>query len=242
MWTETYDRVLDDIFAVQDDIAKSVATAMNVALLGKPTQKARGNAESYNLVLQGNYFATRITREALEKAASLYQRAIEVDPGDARAWSGLSRVIATQSGYGFTDRADAMVEARAAGEKALALDDTLADAYDILGWLYMAHEFNWKKAGESFRRAYALAPGDGSVLTGLASFEAYSGDLNEALRLMKKSIELDPLDPSAYLYGAKVHYSAGDLETALEFSVKALELGPGITSAHAVSRAVGTSR
>src|SRR3989304_5258481 len=167
LWSETYDRVLDDIFAVQDDIAQSVASAMNVTLLGRPKPKTGGNAESFNLVLQGNHFALRFTRESLEKAKSLYQRAIDADSSDARAWAGLSKVLATQSGYGFEDVQRALRAAKEAGEKALALDDTLPEAHETVGWILMAYEFEWKKAGESFRRAYALAPGNGDVLSGL---------------------------------------------------------------------------
>ena len=234
MWTETYDRVLDDIFAVQDDIAKSVSEAMNVALLGKSTPKSQGNAESFNLLLQANHFASRITKESLEKAATLYQRAIAIDPNDARAWAGLSKVTATQSGYGLTDdRDDPMQTAKAAAEKAVALDPSLAEVHDIMGWLHLAYEFEWNKAGESFRRAYALAPGDGEVLTGIAAYQAYCGDLDLAIRLTEKSVELDPLNPSAFLYGAKVYATARKFEKCLEYFAKALELSPTMSSAHA---------
>jgi tetratricopeptide (TPR) repeat protein len=235
LWSETYDRVLDDIFAVQEDIARSVATAMNVTLLGVPKPKSGGNAESFNLVLQGNFFASRITRESLERAKSLYQRAIDADPSDARAWAGLSRVLKTQAGYGFADVNEGFDSGKEAGLKALALDDALAEAHENMGWHYLAFDFDWKRAGDSFRRAYALAPGDSDVVTGLASYEANCGQLDEALRLTRESVELDPLNPSAYLYGAKVYYSARRYEKAVEFCGKALEFSPGIVSVHAVT-------
>lgn len=235
LWSDTYDRVLDDIFAVQDDIAKAVSEAMNVTLLGsRPAAKSHGSAESYNLVLQANHFAARITKDSLEKAKSLYERAIEVDPNDARAWAGLSRVLATRGGYGYANVQESIRLAKTAGEKALALDDAVAEAHDIMGWIYMAYEFNWEKAGRSFRRAYELAPGDSLVLTGLASYEAYGGDIRKALALSDKAITLDPLSPSAYLYGAKVQYAVRDFAKALDHVVRALELSPGMTSAYAV--------
>jgi tetratricopeptide (TPR) repeat protein len=234
VWTETYDRVLDDIFAVQDDIAKSVATAMNVALLGQSTPKPAVNAESYNLVLQANYFASRITKEALAKARELYKRALEINPSDARAWTGLSRVAATQGGYGYADVDASIVEAKAAGLRALAIDDTLAEAHDVLGWIHMSHDFDWETAGKFFRRAYELAPGNSTVVSGLSNFEAYIGDIDAALRLDEKAIRLDPLDPTVYMFGAKVQYAAGNFSQSLEYCERALELSPGMTSIHAV--------
>ncbi len=234
LWSETYDRVLDDIFAVQDDIAKAVASAMNVALLGQQEPKTHTNAESYNLVLRANYFASRITKDGLEKAKLLYQQALEIDPNEAKAWAGLARVAATQGGYGYADVERSLREGKAAGLKALALDETLAEAHDIMGWISMAYDFDWPTAGKYFRRAYELAPGNGVVVSGLASFEAYGGDISVALGLCDNAIKLDPLNPELYHFGAKVEYAAGNLEKALEYSFRSLELSPGMTSTHAV--------
>jgi serine/threonine-protein kinase len=234
LWSETYDRVLDDIFAVQDDIAKAVATAMNVTLLGKSEAKSSVNPEIYNLLLQAKYFAARIERESLEKALALYQRILAAEPGNAKAWAGLAQVTATQSGYGLSaDRADVMPTAVAAAQKAVELDDTLADAHATRGWLYMAYEFKWMHAGESFRRAYALAPGNAEVITGLAAYESYCGDVDEGVRLSEKAVALDPLDPSTHIYAAKSYAAARKLEKALDTYGTVLALAPETTSAHA---------
>lgn len=234
LWSETYDRVLDDIFAVQDDIAKAVALAMNVALLGQEAPQTHVNGESYNLILQAKFFASRITKDGLEKAKQLYQQAIEIDPKAARAWAGLSRVAATQAGYGYADVEVAMGEGKAAGLKALALDETLAEAFDVMGWISMAYEHAWVAAGKYFRRAYELEPGNGVVLSGLASYEAYCGDVRVALKLSETAIKLDPLAPEIYHFGAKIQYAAGNLTKAIEYSKRSLELSPGMTSTHAV--------
>lgn len=234
LWSETYDRVLDDIFAVQDDIAKAVATAMNVTLLGQTAPKVHVNGESYNLLLQANYFASRITKEGLEKAKLLYRQAAEIDPSEARAWAGLARVAATQGGYGYADVVTAIAEGKAAGLRALTLDDTLAEAHDIMGWISMAYDFDWKAAGTYFRRAYELEPGNGVVLSGLASYEAYCGDTRAAVKLCETAIKLDPLSPEIYHFGAKIQYAGGNLTKAIEYSKRSLELSPGMTSSHAV--------
>lgn len=234
LWSETYDRVLDDIFAVQDDIAKAVAVAMNVTLLGQESPKASVNAESYNLMLQAKYFASRITKDGLERAKQLYLKALEIDPNEARAWAGLARVAATQGGYGYADVETSIGEGRAAGLKALALNETLAEAHDILGWMSMSYDCNWVAAGKYFRRAYELEPGNGVVLSGLASYEAYGGDIGVALKLCETAIKLDPLAPEIYHFGAKIQYAAGNLDKAIEYSKRSLELSPGMTSTHAV--------
>lgn len=230
LWSETYDRVLDDIFAVQDDIAKAVAAAMNVTLLGQEAPKPHVNGETYNLILQAKYFASRITKDGLDKAKLLYQQALEIDPNEARAWAGLARVAATQGGYGYADVETSISEGKAAGLKALALDESLADAHDIMGWISMAYDFDWVTAGKYFRRAYELEPGNGVVLSGLASYEAYGGDIRVALKLSETAIKLDPLDPGIYHFGAKIQYAAGNLNKAIEYSQRSLELSPGMTS------------
>ena len=91
LWSETYDRVLDDIFAVQDDIAQSVASAMNVTLLGQSAPPTRGNPETYDLVLKATHFTNQQTERSLEKAVALYREALARAPENARAWAGLAR-------------------------------------------------------------------------------------------------------------------------------------------------------
>ena len=103
LWSETYDRELRDIFAVQDDIARAVAGSLQVALLGgaKAAPSAKGtNVEAYNAVLQGRYFFDRRSKENNEKAAAYFEQAIKLDPNYAPAWAGLARVRASQAGDG----------------------------------------------------------------------------------------------------------------------------------------------
>lgn len=233
LWSETYDRVLDDIFAVQDDIAKSVANAMNVTLLGKPVSKGVRSPESHNLVLQARYFSDRFTRESLLKAKSLYEEALRIDPKDARAWALLAQTQTALIGYGLGD-ADITIEAvRTMALKALDLDDSLPEVHVTLGWYYVGFAFDWEEAGKSFRRAYDLAPGDGDVLAALGSFEGTCGDMQTAVRLASESVNLDPLNPSSHLFAARVYLWAGEFATARQYYEKALELAPGFTSAWA---------
>lgn len=233
LWSETYDRVLDDIFAVQDDIAQSVSAAMNVTLLGKTTPRVHGNAESFSLLLQANHFSSRMTRESLETAKTLYEHVLEIDPNDARAWAGLARCLMTQSGYGFRGNDYGDRAATEACLRALALDDSIAEAHYTMGWLCLVSELDWKKSGESFRRAFELAPNDGRMMMGVANYESFCGDFSRALQLADDAIKLDPLNASTHVFGARTFWRSGDTRKAGELYRKALQLSPGIASAQA---------
>lgn len=233
LWTETYDRVLDDIFVVQDDIAKSVATAMNVALLGNSAPRAHVNAESFNLVIQANHFVTRITRESLETAKSLYDRALEIDPNDARTWAGLARCLTLQVGYGFVDHERGIRSAREAAERAIKLDDTSAEAHWAMGWIRLFADLDWKQAGEFYRRAYELAPNDSRVVMALANYESYKGDFSRAPKLALEAVKLDPLNASTHMFAGRTLWWSGDTDRAIELFRSALKLSPGIASGQA---------
>lgn len=233
LWTETYDRVLDDIFVVQDDIAKSVSEAMNVALLGKATPKTHTNAESFSLLMQANHFMSLMSRDSLEKAKSLYESVLAIDSNDARAWAGLARTLIAQAGYGFTDNEQGAQAAKVAGLRAVSIDDSLPDAHLVMGVIYMRYDLDWQRAGESYRRAYALAPSDGRVVGALSVFESYCGDMSRARQLATESIRLDPLNASTFMAAARVYWVAGDAKTARRCFRTALELSPGFPSAHA---------
>jgi serine/threonine protein kinase len=233
LWSETYDRVLDDIFAVQDDIAKSVATAMNVTLLGKPTPTARGNSASFNLVLQGNYFLSRNTAPSLEKAVALYREALAADPNDARAWAGLASAYSVQAGYGFGDYKEGVEKAKVAAERALALDENLPQAHEVMGWINLAFELRWDEAGKEFRHALSLAPGNSDFLTGLATYESVCDRLDEATRLVRQAVVVDPLNPIALMFRARIAMAARRFDEAEECYKKVLEISPGHTPAHA---------
>ena len=137
LWSETYDRTLDDIFVVQDDIAGEVVKALKVTLLGTAltTRSKPQDSEAYNLALQGRFFLDRRSRKDLERAVEYFRRSRERDPDYAPAWAGLSQAYARQADYGFVPAADGYRRAREAAEKALALDPQLADAHLAMGWI-----------------------------------------------------------------------------------------------------------
>ncbi len=231
LWSDTYDRVLDDIFAVQDDIARSVSPALNVTLLGK-LSTSKGNAESYERVLRANHFVRQTTGPSLAKAVSLYHEAIALSPEDARAWAGLAKAHAFQAFYGHADVIESRHLARQAAERALSLDDGLPEAHLAMGAISASLEFRWKESMESLRRAVALAPGASEPMWTMGAYLGAYGHIEEALKLVRRGVEIDPLDPNAHLGRARVEGWAGNLEGACEAASKALELSPEMAALH----------
>ena len=232
LWSDTYDRTLNDIFAVQDDIAGEVVKALKVTLLGTAlTARSKPqNSEAYNLALQGRFFLDRRSREDLERAVDYFRRSCERDPEYAPAWAGLSQAYANQADNGFVPAADGYRRAREAAEKSLALDPQLVDAHLAMGWVQTSYDWDWAAADASFRKALDLEPGNALALRYAGLQAATLGRWNEAIDLANKAIERDPLRPPGNLGFALLAVNR-DAEAEAAFR-KALELDPGGNSRH----------
>ncbi len=235
LWSSRYDRELDDIFAVQDDIARSVAAALEVRLLGQEGLELtpRGaDGAAYNLVLQGKFLSDRRSREDLEQAASYFDQALAIDPGYALAWARLGEVRVRQASFGFLSFAEGFDAARDAAAKALELDDTLAEAWALRARIKSGYDWDWAEADRSSRRALELAPGDVHILASLALVPRAVGDVDESIRRSRRAVELDPLGVGNYQALTSNLYFAGRLEEAETVGHKVLELEPGRTASH----------
>jgi len=226
LWSEAYDRDLTDIFAVQEEIARSVAGSLRVTLLGEKAPSPRTTSgEAYNAYLQGEYFYARPSiKENLKKAIAYYEQAISLDPNYAPAWAALSRAQQLQAGgYGPVQEYS---KAREAAERALALDPSLADAHAAIGLIKLYYDWDWAGADASFQRALALEPGNAEVAHGAARLAATLNHFDEALRLSRRAVELDPLRATARFDLAFIAWWAGRLDEAEGAIRKALELDP----------------
>lgn len=232
LWSETYDRVLDDIFAVQDDIAKAVSTAMHVTLVGVSEEKKKVNPECYSLVLRAHQSQLLMTKESLAMAVDLYKKALENDQQNARAWAGLGYVYAARVAYGHSDYHEEYPLAKEAAEKALALDDQLPEALLAIHFVSGALELRVKECVSAIRRAYELAPNDSTIVTTAALGEMLVGNFDEAIRFARKAIELDPLNPWARRELGRVCTFAGRLDEARETMLRAVEMSPDMTTIH----------
>jgi TolB-like protein/Tfp pilus assembly protein PilF len=242
LWSETYDRELEDIFAVQDDIAQSVVKELRSALLGEKADspasaavkaevqaatKGRGeNAEAYRLYLQGRFLVARRTRDDVAKGAGCLRRAIELDPEYALAWAALAYAQAIEAGAGWTSFAEAYGQARGSAERALALEPDLPEGHVALALVRKGYDWNWRGADASSRRALELAPGNADVVLAAAWVAQTLGRLDESIALCRRAIALDPLNVLGHRYLGLFSLFAGLLEQAEAALKEALEVNP----------------
>lgn len=242
LWSETYDRELQDIFAVQDDIAQSVVKELRSALLGEKRDssasasvkaevhaaaKGRGeNTDAYQLYLQGRFLVARRTREGTAKGIKYLRRATALAPQYALAWAALAHAQVTEAGLGWTPYGEGHGPAREAAERAVALEPNLAEGHAALGLVRMRFDWDWPGAEASLRRALELAPADADVVLAAAWVVGSLGRLEESIALCRQAIALDPLNVLGHRYLGFFSQFAGLLEQAEAALKEAFDLNP----------------
>ena len=242
LWSETYDRTLDDIFAVQDDIAQAVVKELRAALLGEEAdskasgdarldvaQAARGrgtDAEAHRLYLQGRYLVNRRGAEESRAGIAHLRQAVERDPGHALAWAALSwaETFAAITGDGGLEAG--IARARDAAERALALEPDLTEGLLARGGVQFWYDFELSKAQETFDNALRSAPFHPEVLQAAAMLAMMRGRKDEALALARRAVEVDPLDVSALMCLGRALRSFDRPEDAEREFLRALEISP----------------
>jgi len=234
IWSETYDREQEDVFKVQEDIARAVVDKLKLALLGGvPVSSARtSNTEVYNLFLQGRYFVAFDTADELLKSIDCYRRAIALDAGYAPAWAGLSYAIFRQAANGFVPVEAAFKEAMAAARKAAELDPTLADAYNMIGTIKMALDYDWSGAREAYDHALRLDPTNADVLFSAAHLTMSTGSTEETLIQSREALARDPLNLLYRRYMGRVLLFAGRYDEAEAMIRQVLDMNPSFPAAH----------
>jgi TolB-like protein/DNA-binding winged helix-turn-helix (wHTH) protein/Tfp pilus assembly protein PilF len=200
LWSQDYDRRPEDVVTVQDDVAVDVAREIKIRLTPRQqTDLARArplDPDAYEAYLKGRYFWNKRTEEGFKKAVDYFNQAIAKDPTYAEAYAGLADTYVLLGGYGFMQQEDAMPKAKAAAQKALGINDQLAEAYTSLGVIAEMYEWNWPEAEKNFKRAIELDPnysvahefyGDGYL--------SLIGKNEEGIEEIRKAHELDPLSP-----------------------------------------------
>jgi len=246
VWSETYDRELKDIFAVQSEIAGAVAKQLKVALLGnngQATQLATAatpsnqNVEAYNALLQGNFYSNRRTAEDDRKAIGYYEEAIRLDPRYALAYAKLSieagNLATSYGGLAAKEREELIAKARASAKRALDLDPNLADAHLAQGAILEYIDFNFAAAEAELRRALELAPQDAQLISNFANLVVTLGRLDEAVTLQKRAIALEPLRSQSYFNLALYLMPLGRYDEAEAALRKIIELQPQSAQSYA---------
>ena len=239
-WSETYERTLEDIFAVQDEIAQQVVRALTISLLGTDAAVSSGvraavavavvgrgeNAEAHRLYLQGKHLAERLNAEDTARGIELIEQSLALDALQAWAWVELSRCFAMQAAYGWRPTTDAYRSSRNAVDQALALAPDLAEAHVMLSRLEREHHWNWQGAQSASRKALELAPGSVDALAEAGALAGNLGRFDEAADFILRAIELDPLRATNFSRLGYVYRALGKLVDAEAAAGKALSLHP----------------
>ncbi|MGC2111631.1 MAG: tetratricopeptide repeat protein [Candidatus Korobacteraceae bacterium] len=236
LWSGTYDRDLNDVFAVQDEIARAITSELKVRLLNSKaeiTPQRATNSEAYNAYLQGRYFYERRTQDDLGKAFQYFEQAVKLDPQYARAWSALAwaLIARTEAAYGSSFEEGYRL-ARSAAERALQLDPGLAEAHAAIGRIKRTNDWDWSGAETSFQRALALEPQNTIVLLGASSLAASLGRFDQAIALNRRAVEIDPLSVVAHVSLGVHAYYAGQQDLATDAYQKSLAISPDDPEAH----------
>jgi TolB-like protein/Flp pilus assembly protein TadD len=233
LWSETYDRKLTDVFAVQDEIAKAVVAALKLKLLPgqAPTSKEHrtANPEVYTQYLLGRQSFNRASMEGYRRAAQAYQKAIAIDPEFAPAWAGLAHAAYWIADGGDTpaEISDGQRRALAAAEKAVALAPDLAEAYVARGAIRSATKWDWQGAKADFERALALSPESADVYRDYALYVLRPlGRLQEGIAASRKAAALDPLNGRSWTSLGSNLIFAGELREAHDALNRSLEVNP----------------
>jgi len=231
VWSETYDRSLDNIFAIQDEIAAKVVDQLKVTLLAQAPHAQETDPEAYALYLQARQLGRQNTVESLEQSNDLYQRALAIDPNYAPAWSGLCANYSNQANNGLLPPGQGYSLAREAAEKALTIDPDYALAHAGLGFIAMYFDNDLVAAARHYERAMALEPGNLAILGGAASLLFTLGRLEESIALDEYTNARDPVNPISYGNLGSSYLSAGRWDATISAAQTALRLSPGYISA-----------
>lgn len=239
LWSQTYDRQLKDVFAMQSDIATSVATALKATLFGQSVETTdkppSGNLAAYDAMLQGRYYAERRNAGDYAKAVDYYQQAIKLDPDYALAYARLA--IAQQWYNDWVASADERrtvgAQARSNARKAVELAPQSAVALGALGVNQAWTGFDSPAADATLKKAVALDPSNAETLYQLADVTACLGRLDESITMMRKVLTMEPLNASFHFYTGQFLLEQGKLEAAEAELKRAIELQPAAEAFHA---------
>ena len=230
LWSRTYDRRSRDIFAVQEEIARSIVHALAVRLRTEESERlarrSTDDIEAQTLYLKGRYLLlNRRSQESMALAASHFQQAVARDSGFAAAHAGLADVYTLTAVRGYAPQAATLAKARAAIERALQFDSTSAEVRTSYAYI-LESQHEWAAAEREFQRALADYPGYVTARYWYNGLLQAMGRLEEAIEQNKRALEVDPLSPTLYSNTGKSYRLLGQRDSAIAYYRKALEISP----------------
>lgn len=232
IWSQSFDRKLDDIFKIQDEIAKAVVTQLKISLLGAVPTAQEANPKAYPLYLQARELSRRATAAGHQKAIELYQQALVIDPNYAAAWAGLADNYIFLSDRSLMPIDTGFAQARAAAEKALGIDPDNAQAHASIGWIAMVHDGQLQSAAEHLERALQLDPTSPQIIRPAATLSTNLLRLDEAIRLLEFGVARDPVSSPIHANLALSYFCAGQTKEAIATYQTAIILSPDAIGLH----------
>jgi len=226
LWSETFDRNLDDIFVVQDEIAAAVVRGLKVPLLGELPEQRPTNPEAYTLYLQGIAFAKLGGKENTQKSVDALEQAVSIDPEYAPAWSSLSQSYSRLEYYGGLPFDEGVALAMGALDKALEIDDQLASAWASLAWMKRTVFWDWQGARAAIEKAQQLEPNNPAVISTAATIASTFGDLDKSIELFELSVASNQLSVSTLTALGNRYRATGRYEEARTMYQRVQALSP----------------
>lgn len=234
LWSETYDREMHDVFAMQDDIANAVVQALQIKLMGGELSRQRGgtqNLEAYQLYLRARSARVQNSRSSLDAAREYLEQAIKLDPSYGIAWSELANSVLYLASDCLMDPTEGFESARHLAQRALQLSPGLADAHASLAIALMALERDWAGAETQSQQALAIDPTNTAALLGAGNLARTLGRWDDAEQHLHLALARNPLSPDVILSLAIVYHLAGRFADAEGLLRQLLELAPGFVGA-----------
>jgi TolB-like protein/Tfp pilus assembly protein PilF len=236
LWAERYDRELQDVLDIQDEIARTIVTTLRSTLLrdlgDAPPVRYTANLTAYHLYLKGRYWWNRRTQAAIAEGIKYFERAIQEDASYALAYTGLADSYALQIDYRGAPVREGMERAKAMARKAIELDDSLGEAHTSLAWVTFVYDWEWSASATRFRRAIELNPSYSVARQWHSWFLIAMGRTEAALAEGRIAAELDPASVSIRRSMGWLHYYARQPREALEHLRRALAMNPTAEENH----------
>lgn len=231
MWAEKYDRVLEDVFAVQDEISQAIADKLKVRLVGEQSRglASRGteNLEAYHLYLKGRYHAYQLSQEGFRKGIEYFAEAIRSDSGYPQPYAGTAVCYAYLALHGYVPPKEVMPQAREFAQRALEIEEAIPEAHFALGMVRHWFEWNWDAAETEYLRAMELNPGDVDARSMCAVLFAALGRSGEAVAHAKRALLLDPISLDVNRLLGYVYYLTGRFSLAIEQAQRTRDMAAG---------------
>jgi serine/threonine protein kinase/tetratricopeptide (TPR) repeat protein len=230
LWSDNYEGDLRDVLVLQSEVARAIAREVKITVTQEEqahlASAAKVNPEAYQLYLKGNYFLKRLTPEGIQKSLEYFQQAIKKDPTCAWAYKGIAGYYVTLGFFDFLPPRVAFPKAKKAAEKALELDDTLAEAHQSMASVKLHYDWDWMGAERAFKRAIELNPNSAGAHLGYGMYLTAIGKHDESIAEAKRAMELDPLSLTLGSALAATFMMARRYDQAIEEYQRVLEMRP----------------